>query len=146
MIRMIFALVAIAIGATAVIAQSDPLATRKGLMKKNNQHAKAVSAMVKGEAPFDAAAVNAAYDQWADTAAQLPKLFPDNSKGGETRALPKIWTDRAGFDAKIAAFSKAVAAGKPKSKDLEGLKASYSAVSNTCNDCHEHYRGAAKKK
>ena len=30
--------------------------------------------MVKGEPPFDAAAVNAAFTQWADTAAQLPKL------------------------------------------------------------------------
>ena len=72
--------------------------------------------MVKGEAPFDAAAVNAAFTQWSETAAALPKLFPDNSKtGGETRALPKIWDDREGFDAQIAAFAKASAA-RPKDR------------------------------
>ena len=100
--------VAVAIGVTAVMAQSDAISARKGLMKKNAQHAKAVNAMIKGETPFDAAAVNAAFTQWAETAAALPKLFPDDSKGGDTRALPKIWTDRAGFDAQIAAFAKAV--------------------------------------
>jgi cytochrome c556 len=146
MIRIIFVVVAVAIGVTAVTAQPDPIAARKALMKKNAKHGKSVNAMIKGEAPFDAAAVNAAFAQWGDTAAQLPKLFPDNSKGGDTRALPKIWTDRAGFDARIGGFAKAVAAGKSKASSLEGLKASYPAVSKACADCHEGYRAAAKKK
>jgi cytochrome c556 len=100
--------------------------------------------MVKGDAPFDTKAVNAAFTQWSDTAAKLPKLFPDNSKtGGNTRALPKIWTDKAGFNAQIAAFAKASAA---RPANLEALKKSFSAVSKTCGDCHEGYRAAAKKK
>jgi cytochrome c556 len=146
MIRIIFVVVAVAIGVTAVTAQPDPIAARKALMKKNAKHSKAINAMIKGEAPFDAGAVNAAFTQWGDTAAQLPKLFPDNSKGGDTRALPKIWSDRTGFDTRIATLAKAVAAGKAKTTSLEGLKASFPAVGKACADCHEGYRAAAKKK
>jgi cytochrome c556 len=144
MIRTICVLAGIAIGVTAVAAQGDAIAERKKLMKQNSKHTKGISAMVKGEAPFDGGAVNAAFTQWSQTAAQLPKLFPDNSKsGGETRALPKIWTDRKGFDARIAAFAKAAAA---RPKDLDGLKKAFPAVSKACGDCHEGYRAAAKKK
>lgn len=144
MIRTIVVLAAVTIGVTGVLAQSDVISERKALMKKNSQHTKGISAMVKGEAPFDAKAVTAAFTQWADTAASLPKLFPDNSKtGGETRALPKIWTDKAGWDAQIAALAKASAA---RPANLEALKKSFAAVSKSCGDCHEGYRAAAKKK
>jgi cytochrome c556 len=145
MIRMLFVLVAGAIGVTAVTAQTDVIAQRKDLMKQNSQHTKAISGMIKGAAPYDQAKVDEAFAQWQDTAQALPKLFPDNSLKGDTRALPKIATDRAGFNAEIATFAKAVAAGKAKSKNLEGLKASFSAVSKACGSCHEDYRAAAKK-
>ena len=143
MIRTICVLAGIAIGVTGVAAQGDVIAERKKLMKQNSQHTKGISAMVKGDAPFDAAAVNAAFTQWSATAAALPKMFPDNSKsGGETRALPKIWQDKAGFDAQIAGFAKAAAA---RPKDVESLKKAFPAVSKACGDCHEGYRAAAKK-
>lgn len=147
MIRTIMAMVAVAVGVTAVLAQGDPIAERKGLMKKNNQHAKGLTLMVKGEGAYDQAAVDQAFTQWGDTAVRLPKLFPDDSKtGGDTRALPKIWENRKDFDAHIAAFAKAVSDGKGKAKSLDGLKAAMPAVNKTCNDCHELYRAAAKKK
>ena len=142
MIRTICVLAGIAIGVTGVAAQGDAIAERKKLMKQNAQHTKAISAMAKGDAPFDAAAVNAAFTQWSTTAAQLPKLFPDNSKTGDTRALPKIWDDRKGFDAQVAAFAKASAA---RPKDVDALKAAFPAVAKVCGDCHEGYRAAAKK-
>jgi cytochrome c556 len=143
MIRTVLITATIAIGITGVVAQTDAISQRKELMKKNSQHTKAVSAMVKGDAPFDAKVVTAAFTQWSETAAQLPKLFPDDSKsGGETRALPKIWSDRKGFDAEIAAFAKAASA---RPTDAEGLKKAFPAVSKVCGDCHEGYRAAAKK-
>jgi len=142
MIRTVLITATVAIGVTGVVAQTDALSERKAFMKKNGQHTKAVSAMVKGDAPFDAAVVNAAFTQWSDTAAQLPKLFPDNSKSGDTRALPKIWEDRKGFDAHVAAFAKAAAA---RPKDADSLKVAFPAVSKACGDCHEGYRAAAKK-
>lgn len=143
MIRTIVVLAAIAIGVTGVVAQTDVIGERKAMMKKNSSHTKGISAMVKGEAPFDAKAVTAAFTQWGETAAALPKLFPDNSKtGGETRALPKIWSDSAGWNAQIASFAKASAA---RPANLEALKAAFPAVSKSCGDCHEGYRAAAKK-
>jgi cytochrome c556 len=142
MIRTIFVLVAVAFGVSAVMAQGDVIAARKELMKKNAEHTKVIGGMVKGANPYDQKAVDAAFKQWSDTAAALPKAFPDNSLTGDTRALPKIATDRAGFNAQIAALAKAAAA---KPKDLEGLKTAFPAVSKVCTDCHEGYRAAAKK-
>jgi len=147
MIRTILTAVAIAIGVTAVVAQTDPIAARKNYMKENNKHAKAVNAMVRGESSFDAAAVNAAYNQWTETANNFGKLFPDNAKtGGNTRAKAAIWENRKDFDAKLATFSKTVAEGKGKSKSLEGLKAAFAPIDKACRDCHDLYRAPQKKK
>ena len=144
MIRTVLIMATIAIGVTGVVAQGDVIGQRKKLMKQNSKNTKAISAIVKGEAKFDAATVNTAFAIWSSTAAQMPKLFPDNSKtGGDTRALPKIWTDRKGFDAQVAAFAKATAV---RPKDLDALKKAFPAVSKACGDCHEGYRAAAKKK
>lgn len=137
---------AVALGASAVIAQSDPIAARMALMKGNNDNAKIVVAMIRGQAPFDAAKVDAAFAQWADTAQKLPGLFPDNSKTGQkTRAAPKIWETKADFDAKSAAFGKAVAENRDKAKaSVDGLKVAIGAVGKACDNCHEDYRLSQK--
>jgi cytochrome c556 len=134
--------IATALGAVSVIAQSNPIAARMALMKANNDNVRTVGEMIRGQAPFDAAKVEAAFAQWADTAQKLPGLFPDDSKTGDkTRAAPKIWQTKADFDAKAAAFAKAVAGNRAKSvASLDGLKASYPAVSMACSNCHEDYR------
>lgn len=127
--------------ATAVIAQQDPIAARKALMKLNNDHARTTTAMVRGTAPFDAKQVKAAFDQWADTASKFGALFPDGSQQGDTRAAPAIWTERAKFDAAIAKFGKDVADNSAKATgDLEGLKAAMSVVGQNCGSCHETFR------
>jgi cytochrome c556 len=136
------AAVGLALGITAVVAQQDPIAARKALMKANVQNAGAMVKMTKGETPFDAAKVEAAFNQWATTAEKFPALFPDDSKtGGETRASPKIWQAKSDFDAKAAAFGKAVAENREKAvASLDGLKASVPVVGKTCDNCHEDYR------
>ncbi|MGA8962956.1 MAG: cytochrome c [Pseudolabrys sp.] len=136
------AAVLVALGAGAVIAQSDPIAARMALMKGNNDNANAVVQMMKGQAPFDAAKVDAAFAQWADTAQKLPGLFPDNSKTGQkTRAASKIWVTKADFDAKAAEFGKVVAENRDKAKgSLDGLRAAIPLVGNACDNCHKEYR------
>jgi len=138
----VVAVAAVAFGATVVVAQQDPVTTREDLMKANNKHAIAVVRMMRGQAPFDAAAVDAAFAQWADTAQKLPSLFPDNSKtGGDNRASPKIWLNKKDFDAKAAAFAKAVAENHDKAKSsLDGLRAAIPVVGKACDNCHEDYR------
>lgn len=128
--------------AGAVIAQSDPITARMALMKANNDNATLVVQMMRGQAPFDAAKVDAAFAQWADTAKQFPGLFPDNSKVGQkTRASSKIWVTKADFDAKAAQFGKAVAENRDKAKaSLEGLRAAIPIVGDACDSCHKDYR------
>jgi cytochrome c556 len=96
--------------------------------------------MARGRVPFDAAKVDAAFAQFADTAAKLPGLFPDNSKTGDTKASPKVWQNKADFDAKAAEFAKVVAESRPKVKTLDGVKATLSAVGKACDNCHDTYR------
>jgi cytochrome c556 len=141
-IRIIVATLAVGLSVGTAIAQQDPVTVREDLMKKNNDHAKAVVQMMRGQAPFDAAAVDAAFKQWADTAQKLPSLFPDNSKtGGDNRASPKIWVNKKDFDAKAEAFAKAVAEHHDEAKSsLDGLKASIPVVGKACDDCHKEYR------
>lgn len=84
--RFATALVAVAVvafGVTAGVAHQDPIAASKALMKANGQNAGVVSKMVNGEQRFDAAKVQAAFTQWAETAQKLPTLFPESSKIGE---------------------------------------------------------------
>jgi cytochrome c556 len=144
MIRTVLAIVAVGIGVSAVVAQSDPIAARKALMKSNGQHSGALNRMVRGEDPFDAGKVTAAFTNWADAAQKLPPLFASPPPpGADTRALPKIWETKPDFDARLAAFGKAVADNKDKAKTLDELKVAYPLVSKNCNDCHEMYRRPA---
>ena len=69
-IRTTLTALAVVLGVGAAAAQSDPVKTREDLMKANNNNAKAVVQMVKGQKPFDAKVVEAAFTQWADTAKQ----------------------------------------------------------------------------
>ena len=145
MTRIVLAAAAVALAVTAVAAQSDPIAARKALMKKNGDEAKAAAAMVKGEAPFDAARAHTIFATFADSAAKAPALFPDNSKtGGDTAALPAIWENKADFEARFAKFGKDAKEAEGKVKDLDSLKATWGGFAkDNCGGCHEKYR--AKK-
>jgi cytochrome c556 len=141
-LRTILAGLAVSLCVTAVIAQTDPVKTRENLMKENDENAKVVVQMMRGRQPFDAKKVEAAFAQWADTAKQLPGLFPKGSeKGGDNRASPKIWQNKKDFDQKAAAFGKAVADNRAKAvASLAGLKQGVSAVGKACDSCHDDYR------
>lgn len=130
-----------ALTATVVVAQQDPIAARQALMKANGRNAGAIVKMVKGENPYDAATVKAAFDQWDETADKFSSLFPDISKDGDTRALPVIWTERAKFTAAVAKFKKDVDDNRAKAMSgLDGLKVALGAVGKNCTDCHETFR------
>jgi len=141
MLRTVLAVAGLALGITAVVAQSDPIAARKALMKQNGEAAKSGAAMVKGEAPFDATKAQAIFTTFIDVSTKLPSLFPENSKtGGDTIASPKIWEDKAGFEAKAAKFGEDAKAAKSAVKDLDSFKSSFGNVTKNCGSCHETYR------
>ena len=141
MFRTVLAVAVIALGATAVVAQQDPIAARKALMKTNGDQARVGGAITRGEAPFDAGKVQAIFTAYADSADKVSSMFPENSKtGGDTAADPRIWANKADFDAKMKKFGDDAKAAQAASKDLDSFKAAYGNVMRNCGGCHETYR------
>ena len=142
MIRTVFVIAAIALGVGAAVAQQDPIAARKALMKANGDQAKIGVAMIKGEAPFDIEKVHKLFATLQDAAAKMPSLFPDNSKeGGETAADPKIWANMDDFKARFAKFGTDAKDADAKVTDLDSFKAAFGNIGkNDCGSCHEQYR------
>jgi cytochrome c556 len=145
MMRTVVVVGTLLLGVGGVVAQQDLVNEVQTLMKGNGRNAGALGGMVKGEKPYDKAAVDSALAQFDDTAKKLPTLFPASTKGlkpsqGDYSSSPKIWEDKAGFDAKIASFAKAVTEAKAKVKDLDTLKASFPSIGKECSGCHETYR------
>lgn len=126
--------------------QKNPIEERQAIMKSHGREATAMSKMVKGELPYDAAKVNAAFTAWEDGTKKLPDLFPADSKTGhETRALPKIWTDTAEFKKHLEALAKDVSAEKSKAASgLDGLKQAMAVVGKDCKGCHDEFRAEKK--
>ena len=98
------------LGVGAVVAQQDLVKADPDRNEGQRQERGRGGGDVKGEKPYDQATVDAALAQFEDTAKKLPTLFPESTKGlkpeGDYSASPKIWEDKAGFDAKIASFAK----------------------------------------
>ena len=144
MMRTVVVIGTLLLGVGAVMAQQDLVKQAQSVMKANGKNAGALAAMVKGEKPYDQAAVDAALNQFEDTAKKLPTLFPVSTKGlkpdGDYSASSKIWEDKAGFDEHIASFGKVVTEAKGRIKDLDTLKATFPAVGKQCGGCHETFR------
>ena len=135
---------ALLLGAGAVWAQQDLVKQNQDIMKGNAKGLGGMIAMVKGEKPYDQAAVTAALAQLDETAKKLPTMFPDSIKGmnpgGDYEVSPKIWDDKAGFNAKIEEFAKVVADAKSKITDLDTLKVNAPVIGKACGNCHETFR------
>lgn len=131
----------VALGATASYA--GPIEDRKAKMKEVGKNLGIIGKMVKGETAFDGEAALAAYVAMGNAGTGFGELFPEDSKtGGETTASPKIWEDRAGFEAAGKKFGTdlgaAIQAGAPA--DLAALKVSFGSVAQNCKACHTDYR------
>jgi cytochrome c556 len=141
MFRTVLAVAAIAIGVTAVAAQSDPIAARKALMKEQGAQTKTGAGMAKGEAPFDLAKAQAILANYVDTSAKMPDLFPANSKaGGETTAAPKIWESQAEFRKRFDDWAADIKKASAQTKDLDSFKEAFGTVTKACGGCHETFR------
>src|SRR5262249_27055242 len=129
---------------TAVAAQSDPIAQRKAIMKEVGAQTKTGAGMAKGEVPYDQTKAQAIFANYSDAATKMPGLFPENSKtGGDTAALPAIWSNKADFEARFAKFGADAKAAASAVKDVDSFKTTFSGITKNCGGCHETYR--AKK-
>lgn len=129
--------------AFAAMTADEAIKQRKLCMKSGHGGVLGVVVpIVKGEKPFDAAALKAAYDNEDKQCANYDALFaPDTQKGAteQTHALPAIWTDNAGFKAAGGVWY-AAAQKLRASTDLAGLKATLPALGDSCKGCHEKFR------
>jgi len=144
MMRTVVVVGTLLLGVGAVVAQQNLVDQAQTVMKGNGKNAGALAAMVKGDKPYDQATVDTALAQFEDTAKKLPTLFPESTKGlkaqGDYSTTSKIWEDKAGFDAHIATFAKAVTDARGSVKDLDTLKAAFPVIGKSCGGCHETYR------
>jgi cytochrome c556 len=146
MIRTVFAITTIVFGISVAAAQQDVIKQRKDLMKANGDQAKIGADMVKGNKPFDLAAVHKIFAAFEDAAEKMPNLFPDNSKPpanstDDYNAGPKIWENMADVKDRFANFGQDAKAADASVKDLDSFKAAFTKIGkNDCGSCHETYR------
>src|SRR5262245_6576539 len=128
-------------GLGAALAFAGPIEDRQQLMKMNGKSIGALAAMMKGEAPYDAAAVKKNAETIAEDLEKFPTLLPEDSKEGppETYAKPEIWTDMEGFKAAADTAYKAAEA-VAATTDEAGFKAAMPALGEACGGCHKKFR------
>lgn len=106
---------------------------------------KPIGAMVKGEVPFDAAAV-ARHAQYVEMMSKA--LLEGFSKGSgpdavkHTEAKPEIWTNWDQFNSKLNNFEQEAAklAEVAKGGDEGAIKAQFGKTAETCKACHKEFR------
>jgi len=144
MIRVIFisSILALMFSLSPAWAADSPQEVRREMMEGVGDAAKPVGKMLKGEQEFDATVVTKSFQVWSNAAIDFGDLFPEGSETGyDTEARETIWTDRDGFNEKMADFSTTVdAAIAAKPDSLEALSAAAGPVFKTCKGCHEGYR------
>ena len=113
---------ALLLGAGAVMAQQDVAVQQQNLMKAQGKSMYVpILKIVKGEIPYDQAAVDAAITDLEDSVPRSrPCSRPIRRKTSRTRrygSSQKIWQNKADFDAKVPPVVKAIADVKGKIKD-----------------------------
>jgi cytochrome c556 len=128
-----------AIGGTAW-AQADVVAARKDGLKRMQANMEAIKLVVdaRGDVRSTAPRVEEIVTFFSD----FHTRFPAGSGTGETRALPAIWTDRAGFERVSAnawtaaqALQTTVNAG-----DAAASAQAFQALGGACGACHRPFR------
>ena len=145
MLRMIVAEGSLLLGVGAVMAQQELAVQQDNLMRGQAKSLYDVMLkMVKGDIPYNQAAVDNAIKQLEESVPKIATVFATNPKQDVVNATygssQKIWQNKADFDSKIPPVAKAVADVKGKIKDVASLKTAYDSVQAKCTDCHETYR------
>jgi cytochrome c556 len=136
---------ALLLGVGAAMAQQEIAVKQDNLMRAQAKSLYTVMLKtVKGEIPYDQAAIDAAVAQLEQSVPTIPTVFATNPKEDVVNATygssQKIWQNKADFDSKVPPVIKAIAEAKGKIKDAASLKVAYDSINGKCTDCHETYR------
>ncbi|HUE46081.1 MAG TPA: cytochrome c [Aestuariivirgaceae bacterium] len=126
-------------GFVAAALAADVIEERQDVMKSNGDAMKALSAIAKNEAPFDAAVVQESGETIAAGLTKAKDLFPEGSGEGDTRAKPEIWQDKADFNRhreETITAAQALAAVTEQANFMPAL----ANLGNGCKGCHDKYQ------
>jgi cytochrome c556 len=135
--------VALPLSAQAQFAKiEDAVKYRQSVLTVMGTHMGRVGAVVKGDKPYDKAAVEADVAV-IEIMSKLPwTAFPAGSDIASSKAKPEIWKEQDKF--KAAAEKLQGEVGKlstaAKSGDLNAIKAAFGGVGQSCKACHDSYR------
>jgi cytochrome c556 len=133
----------IALPAAAQFAKpEDAIKYRKSAFTVMATHFGRVAGMANGKIPFDAkvAAENA---EIATMMSKLPYAgFVEGSDKGETKAEPKIWTEKDKFNAAATKMQEEMVKLNVAAKggNLDAIKAAAGDTGKACKACHDTYR------
>lgn len=129
-------------GATIALAQADIVKQRQD----NRKQAAAAMRTIKGviDSKGDAKVVVEQAAKLKELEAAFEKMFPAGSDK-DSKALPTVWSDSAGFlaasKAANAAYDKlATAAG---TGDMAAITAAFGETGKACGACHDKFRAKA---
>jgi cytochrome c556 len=130
----------------AAVAQQTGLTSEQIVAARQSAYAMSAGNFVQLKAQADAGAdvrtlgfPARTLARWART---LPSMFPAGTNLPNSKALPTVWSDRAGFEARAAAYAAAATAlaEAAQSGDRAVFLTRWAAVRQTCSDCHDTYR------
>lgn len=136
-------LIAVPFSAQAQFAKvEDAVKYRQSAFTVMATHFARVGAVVKGEKPYDKAAVEADV-AIVEMMSKLPwPAFPAGSDIANSKARPEIWKEQDKFKAASEKTSSEVAklSAAAKSGDLNTIKVAFGAVGQSCKACHDDFR------
>jgi cytochrome c556 len=119
----------------------DPIAVRQAGFSLNNGDFAFIRSVVAAKGDVKPLEVPAkAIAKWA---AVIPSLFQKGTEtGDDTKALPQIWSDPAGFQKIAVSLGDAATklAGAAKAGDAEEVAADTKLLGEQCGACHKTYR------
>ncbi len=129
-------------GATFALAQADVVKERQENRKQTAAAMRAIKGVIDAKGPTASAVEQAAKLKTLEAA--FVKMFPAGSDK-DTKALPAVWTDWAGFQAASknveAAYDKLAAAAG--SGNQEALATAFADTGKACGACHDKFRAKA---
>ncbi len=129
--------------ALAAMSADDAIKARKACMKIGHGGVMGVAVpIMKGEKPFDAAALKVAFAAEDAACKDYASLWGvDTQKGDKetTHAKAEIWSDPKGFEAAGGDWYKADQAVRAAT-DEASFKVAFPALGKSCQSCHEKFR------
>lgn len=123
----------------------DQIKARQDEMKANGDALKSLAGIIRGVTPYDSALV-------ASELARMTKAMADaraanawdvSARTGtiQTRALPAVWDNAAGFADAFKALEDGIAK-VGATTDEASFKAAFPALGQACKNCHDQFRSA----